>query len=138
MISIWQTKAEVAKVSPLPNLPRALVPRSGMEVPPCLLYGLPISREQIFSLAKLRDPNMQLFAKSGLISIEVKRLVTDSLTKEISWPVYLDRALNTPDTPYVLCILDNFSIEACVECNEMPKGEHIRASSCLPCDGIRS
>ena len=138
MISIWQTKVEVAKVSPLLNLPRALVPRPGMEVPPCLLYGLPISREKIFSLAKLRDPNVQLFAKSGLISIEVKRLVTDSLTKEIGWPVHLDRALNTPDIPYVLCILDNFSVEACVEHKEMPRGEHIRASSCIPCCGIRS
>ena len=91
---------------------------------------------QIASLAQSRDPSIPIHTE--LRHVQAKRLVEDYLTKIIELPVYLECVLNAPNTPYVVCMVDNYGIESCMESNEMPKAEHIRLSSRLRCCGIRS
>ena len=118
---------EVAKVSPMSKLPRVLLPLH--EYPPYLHYGFLLTFDQITSFVHSRDPSIPITTDLGLLSIKTDRFVAKCLTEIVDLPIYLGRALNAPDTSYIIaCLVDNYSIQSSMKCNKMPKEEHIRSS----------
>ncbi|ETW81309.1 hypothetical protein HETIRDRAFT_318084 [Heterobasidion irregulare TC 32-1] len=117
---------EVASAPPLLSLPRALIPKRGRETPPYLHYGLPISLEKMTSLARSREPTVEIIIKLGFVSLTVRQLAAKCLSEEIGWPVYLERVLNAPNTPFAVCLIENHTVEERQKTNEFPTRDHIR------------
>ena len=125
----FQMREEVAKVPPISKLPRVLLPLHRYASPPYLHYGFLLTFDQITSFVHSRDPSMPITTDLGLLSIKTDDFVENCLTEIVGLPVYLERALNAPDTSYIIaCLVDNYSIQSSMKCNKMPKEEHIRSS----------
>ena len=111
---------EVAMAPPMHHLSQVLLPKPS-RTPPNLFYGLPLSLEKMIILARSCDPDIQVITQLGVISHKVKMLAAKCLTETIGWPVYVESVLNAPGTPFLLCMLDNLSIEGC---KELPTDDH--------------
>ena len=118
---------EVARAPPLLSLPRALIPKCGRETPPYLHYGLPISLKKMSSLARSREPDVEIITKLGSVSLRVRQLAAKCLSEEIGWPVYLEHVLNVPNTLFVVCLIENYTVEERQKTNDFPTGDHIRS-----------
>lgn len=111
-------------VPPMRHLPQVLLPRPG-RTPPNLFYGLPLSLEKMISLARSCDPDIRIITQLGVVSHKVKLSAAKCLSETIGWPVYVESVLNAPGTPFLLCMLDNLSIESCKNL-ELPTDDHTR------------
>ena len=79
------------------------------------------------SLARSREPNVETITKLGFVSLRVRQLAAKCLSEEIGWPVYLERVLNAPNTLFVVCLIENYTVEERQKTNEFPTGDHIRS-----------
>ncbi|ETW86686.1 hypothetical protein HETIRDRAFT_423795 [Heterobasidion irregulare TC 32-1] len=123
----FYTREEVAKVPPMSKLPRALLPLHKYASPPYLHYGFLLTFDQITSFVHSRDPSIPITTDLGLLSIKTDDFVEKCLTEIVGLPIYLERALNAPDTSYIIaCLVDNYSIQSSMRHNKIPKEKHIR------------
>ncbi|ETW81310.1 hypothetical protein HETIRDRAFT_318355 [Heterobasidion irregulare TC 32-1] len=122
----FYSREEVAMAPPMLSLPRVLIPKRGRETPPYLHYGLPISLEKMTSLARSREPNVEIITEFGFVTSQARELAAQCLAEEIGWPVYVEGVLNAPNTPFIVCMIESYTMEERGRLQDYPTWDHIR------------
>ena len=120
----------MAIAPPLLSLPRVLIPRCGRGTPPYLHYGLPISLEKMTLLARSCEPNVEIITEFGFVTSQARELAAQCLAEEISWPVYVEGVLNASNMPFIVCMIESYTMEEHKQLQDYPTGDHIH-SFCL-------